>query len=210
MGCSPCAQPLEIAAAIHTVPHQALATGASNNTRRSNRNVARLFTPFMIQANGPIGIQFVAKFTATVRKDMGVFPASLLLASLVTAGFGCYLITRGRAPAMVPPPQAIQPAEPVLLTPSQDGKGAPEKAIAMRPGSDVLLLLHYAGHAPTGLCRAALRDATGKQSAVETTACGMDTHAFTLPSSLPAGPYVVELRDSNGNMLSTYSIRVTR
>lgn len=40
-GCSPCAQPLEIAAARHTVEHHAFAAGATSSTSNKNRIVTR-------------------------------------------------------------------------------------------------------------------------------------------------------------------------
>ena len=40
-GCKPCAQPLVIAAAKHTVEHHTFATGAASSTSKRRRIVAR-------------------------------------------------------------------------------------------------------------------------------------------------------------------------
>ncbi|HEU0120640.1 MAG TPA: hypothetical protein VFQ91_08960 [Bryobacteraceae bacterium] len=141
---------------------------------------------------------------------MGVFPAALLLAGLVTVSYWSYLSTRGQRSAILPETHGEPEADPVVLHPMQAGRGRPETVIPVMPGRSRILLLRYTGQAPTGQCRASLHDSVGRESAVETVECGMDTHAFTLPPSIPAGPYVVGLRNANGIVQNTYAIRVTR
>ena len=51
VGCSPCAQPLLIAAATQTVPHHAFATGATSSSSNKIKNGTRRFTLPIIQTH---------------------------------------------------------------------------------------------------------------------------------------------------------------